>query len=79
MALDFVSFTENNPQIIAQMLTERGAEIDEIIDSGAQFTHVVSGKILEITPHPDADRVRVTQVDVGDGSPRQIILWRYQY
>lgn len=70
---DFVSFTENNPQIIAQMLTERGAEIDEIIDSGAQFTHVVSGKILEITPHPDADRVRVTQVDVGDGSPRQII------
>ncbi len=54
-------------------LTERAAEIDGIIDSGADFEHIVVGEILEIEPHPDADRVRVTKTEVGDGQPRQII------
>ncbi|QQS58974.1 phenylalanine--tRNA ligase subunit beta [Candidatus Peregrinibacteria bacterium] len=70
---DFISFTEKDPFIIAEVLTERVAEIDEVVDAGKDFAHVVSGKILEISSHPDADRVRVTQVDVGDGTPRQII------
>ncbi len=54
-------------------LTERAAEIEGIIETGQGFDHVVVGQILEISPHPDADRVRVTKTEVGDGQPRQII------
>ncbi len=54
-------------------LTERAAEIDGIIETDQKFEHVVVGQILEINPHPDADRVRVTKTEVGDGQPRQII------
>lgn len=34
---------------------------------------VVVGHITALKPHPDADRLRVCEVDVGDGKPRQIV------
>lgn len=69
----FIHLTETDPQKICDVLTEKSAEVDNIIDIGKGFESVVSGKILEISPHPDADRVRVAKTDVGDGTLRQII------
>jgi phenylalanyl-tRNA synthetase beta chain len=69
----FIQLTETDPQKICDVLTEKSAEVDGILDMGKGFEHVVTGKILEIFPHPDADRVRVTKTDVGDGTLRQII------
>ncbi len=70
---DFIELTQSDPQKISDVLTEKSAEVEEIIDLGKDFQNVVTGKILEISAHPDADRVRVTKIDVGDGTFRQII------
>ncbi|MFB3044367.1 MAG: YtpR family tRNA-binding protein, partial [Acidimicrobiia bacterium] len=43
------------------------------------WSDVLVGKVLEITPHPDADKIRVCQVDTGSG-PDQIICgaWNFE-
>jgi len=40
---------------------------------GAEITNVVIGKIIEIGPHPDADKLLITQVDVGEEELLQIV------
>lgn len=69
----FVSLKTDNTEKLMNVLTERAAEIDGIIDSSAHLKNVVTGKILEINPHPDADKVRITKTEVGNGEVLQII------
>lgn len=70
---DFIDITESDPSRLAAVLTERTAEIEEMIDLGKAFDHVVVGQILAIDAHPNADKVRVTKIDMGDSTIRQII------
>ena len=55
-------------------LTVEGIDVRE-----ADWTQVYVGRVVEIQPHPDADKVRVCQVDIGDG-PTQIICgaWNFE-
>lgn len=52
-------------KILADKITLTGSHVDSIIDIDKDITHVVTGKILEIQQHPDADKLVVTKVDVG--------------
>lgn len=63
-----VSVTE-----LAEQLTMAGLEVDSVSDAAAKFTNVVVGKVLTINPHPDADKLRICEVDTGDGKPLQIV------
>ncbi len=58
---------------LAEQLTMAGLEVDSVSDAAAKFTSVVVGKVLTIKPHPDADKLRVCEVDTGDGKPLQIV------
>lgn len=42
-----------------------GFEVEDIIYQENQATNVVVGKIVKVEKHPNADRLRVTQIDVG--------------
>jgi len=53
------------PWILAEELTGHTVEVEKVINSAAQFDKVVVGKVLEATKHPNADRLRVTVVDIG--------------
>lgn len=53
---------------LAEKLVEHSCEVEEIIDQRKQFNHVVVGKILKITKHPDADKLVVCQIDIGTES-----------
>lgn len=50
---------------LADKITLTGSHVDSIIDIDKGATLVVTGKILEIEQHPDADKLVVTKVDVG--------------
>lgn len=50
---------------LAYDLTMSTVEVEEVIDQAASLAGVVVGKIKEIAPHPDADRLQVCQVDLG--------------
>src|SRR3712207_5313069 len=61
---------------IARLLTDAGLEVEglypyEIIKGGLQG--IVIGEVLTCEKHPDADKLRITTVDVGNGSPKQIV------
>jgi len=43
-----------------------GLDVDESYPLGASFSHVVVGEIVSIKKHPDADRLQVCDVNIGD-------------
>ena len=51
---------------LAQKLTMTGSKVETIQQIGKDIKNVVVGKILEIKKHPDADKLVVTKVDIGD-------------
>ena len=50
---------------LAEKITRAGIEVDGIIDRSQGMTNVVVGHVLECVQHPDADKLRICQVDVG--------------
>lgn len=60
-------------QQIADTLTMGGLEVEEMRPVAPHFTRVVVGEIKEAVQHPNADRLRVCQVDVGQGSLLNIV------
>lgn len=58
---------------IADTLTMGGLEVEEMRPVAPPFTKVVVGEIKETVRHPNADRLRVCQVDVGQGSLLNIV------
>lgn len=55
------------------MLTMSGSMVEGIENPAEEIKNVVVGKILKIEKHPDADKLVVCQVDIGEGEPVQIV------
>jgi phenylalanyl-tRNA synthetase beta chain len=58
------------------LLTDLGLEVEVVekyqsIKGGLEG--IVVGHVLTCVPHPDADRLKITTVDLGDGVPVQIV------
>ena len=51
---------------LGDILTMTGSKVEEVIQTGTDIKNVVVGKILEIEKHPDADKLVITKVDVGN-------------
>ena len=62
-----------NTQELAHQLTMAGLEVDAIEPVAGEFSKVVVGEVLSVEPHPDADRLRVCQVNVGGDEPLNIV------
>lgn len=66
-----------NPELTAEQLGEQltmaGLELDDLTKVAKDFSGVVVGEVLTVTQHPDADKLRVTTVDVGTGETLQIV------
>ena len=57
----------------ASLLQQVGVPVEIIEREGADVQGVLTGCVLSVEQHPDADRLRVTRVDVGSGQPLQIV------
>ena len=62
-----------NTQQLADLLTMSGMEVEDLRPVAPPFTGVVVARILSAEPHPQAERLRVCQVDAGGGAPLQIV------
>jgi phenylalanyl-tRNA synthetase beta chain len=60
-------------QALAETLTMAGLEVEELAPVAPPFTSIVVGEIKEAVQHPNADRLRVCQVDVGQGALLNIV------
>jgi phenylalanyl-tRNA synthetase beta chain len=55
-----------SPQNAAEKLTLIGLEVEEITQYGSKLEGVVVGEVLDVSNHPNADRLYICQVDIGD-------------
>lgn len=61
---DYVDFTEQ-PEVLAEKLTMAGIPVEGIEYLGKGIEQVVTGKLVEIEKHPNADKLVICKVDVG--------------
>lgn len=61
---DYIDFNET-PEELAEMLTMAGVPVENVNDMGAGIEKVITGKIVNIDKHPDADRLCICTIDVG--------------
>ncbi|MFT7053030.1 MAG: phenylalanyl-tRNA synthetase beta chain [Psychromonas sp.] len=58
-----------NPEItrdeLIHQITMAGLEVDDVTPVAGQFTKVLVGEVVECGPHPDADKLQVTKINVG--------------
>lgn len=54
-------------EALAQRLTSAGVEVTAVERVGGDWEGVVVGRVLEVAPHPNADRLRLVTVAVGGG------------
>lgn len=60
-------------EILAEQLTFIGLEVDDVVSAAPGFKGVVVARISSISPHPDADRLRVCEVDDGGSEVLQVV------
>ncbi|MCX7194123.1 MAG: phenylalanine--tRNA ligase subunit beta [Proteobacteria bacterium] len=78
-----MKFSENwlrswvNPELtsaeLGHVLTMAGLEVEALEAVAPAFNNVVVAEVLSVTKHPDADRLNVCQVNVGEAEPLTIV------
>ena len=62
---DWIDLDNIHSDDISEALESLGFEIETRIDKTPNYKNIVVGKVIDIYQHPNADKVRVTKVDVG--------------
>ncbi len=64
--LQELSGTSKSPQELAEFLTMRAFEVESVEEVGFDIENVVVGEVMDLKKHPNADRLRVAQINVGE-------------
>ena len=64
---------------ISDLFTFAGVEVEGIVTKGIASEKIVVAQIMEAVQHPDADKLKVTKVDAGEGQLRQIVCGAKNY
>ncbi len=62
-----------SPSELAEQLSDLGLAVESMDHLGADLDGVVVAEVLALRPHPDADKVQLVDVDLGDGEALQIV------
>ncbi|MEC9000489.1 MAG: phenylalanine--tRNA ligase subunit beta [Actinomycetota bacterium] len=63
---------DGDPVEIGDQLSDLGLAVEEITTIGEGLAGIVVARVLDLRPHPDADRIQLVDVDLGDGEALQI-------
>ncbi len=71
---DYVQIPEDmDLKKLAYDLTMSTVEVEDAEDLARRFDKMIVGLIMEVAPHPNADRLRVCKVDIGGGEVKDIV------
>ena len=76
---DHLDLSNYTIEQLDDLLTFAGVEVEGIEQRGISTNLVVVAQIKEAAQHPDADRLKVCQVDAGEGTLRQIVCGAQNY
>ena len=68
---EFAPFV-GTPADIGDQLSGLGLAVDDMVTVGAGLDGIVVARVLELRPHPDADRIQLVEVDAGDEAALQV-------
>ncbi|MBT8241405.1 MAG: phenylalanine--tRNA ligase subunit beta [Acidimicrobiia bacterium] len=63
---------EGDPDQIAQQLTSIGLVVEAVEVVGANWNGIVVAEVLDLRPHPQADKIQLVDVDAGNGQALQV-------
>jgi len=69
---EFAPGIDGDPGALSDVLSALGLTVEEMTVTGAMPGGVVLGRVLDLRPHPDADRIQLVDVDDGSGSTLQV-------
>ena len=69
---DYVEVNQS-VQDLAERITRTGIEVDDIIDYTKDIKNLVVGHVISKSPHPDADKLNICQVNLGEDEPVKIV------
>ncbi len=69
---EFAPDIDGDPAALGDVLSALGLTVEEMIVIGSVPDSVVLGRVLELRPHPDADRIQMVEVDDGSGTTLQV-------
>jgi phenylalanyl-tRNA synthetase beta chain len=80
---EYVEF-ELSVEELARRLVFTSCEVDRVVrrgvaDGNGNLELFLVGKVLEAEKHPDADRLQLTKVDVGESEPRSIVCGAWNF
>ena len=65
--------TSSNTNVIAEKLTSIGLEVESITSASSNLSNFKVCKVLKAIKHPDADKLKVCDVDIGDGKITKVV------
>lgn len=69
---DYVEVNQS-VQDLAERITRTGIEVDDIIDYTKDIKNLVVGHVISKSSHPDADKLNICQVNLGEDEPVKIV------
>ncbi len=77
---DFIDLPTTDVGELSRVFDYLGHTVEETVTHEVEWTGVVIGRVARIEPHPNADNIRVTHVDIGSGELQQIICgaWNFE-
>lgn len=76
---DHLDLSDHSIEQLDDLLTFAGIEVEGVTQKGVPSDKIVVAQIMEAVQHPDADKLKVTQVNAGEGSLRQIVCGAKNY
>lgn len=69
---EFAPGIDGDPVELGETLSALGLAVEEMETIGELVDGVVLARVLDLRPHPDADKIQLVDVDAGDGQPLQV-------
>ncbi len=69
---EFAPDIDGDPVDLGETLSALGLAVEEMTITGGGLDGIVLARVLDLSPHPDADKIQVVQVDAGNGESTQV-------
>ncbi len=69
---EFAPEIDGDPVELGEVLSGLGLAVEEMTVTGEGLDGIVLAKVLDLRPHPDADKIQLVDVDMGDGEALQV-------
>ena len=70
---EFVDISDLTTEQIVHELTMSGLEVEDIEITGPKFTNIITAKIIKISQHPNADKLHLVEVDLGNNNKKIVV------